>query len=139
MTAIASDVPSCPKCRGVMWDNRVGKRNPRAPDFRCRDRSCDGVIWPPKDGNPAPAAKPALAFDETDAEERAELAKATTPAPNHIGLATAQAVDDYNEILELVLQTTVPRLMKADIGVSPESINATVATILIHKQRSAGR
>jgi hypothetical protein len=44
----ASDEPSCPKCGGRMWDNRVSKRNPRAPDFKCRDRSCDGVIWPPR-------------------------------------------------------------------------------------------
>jgi hypothetical protein len=42
----ASDEPTCPKCGGRMWDNRVTKRNPRAPDFKCRDRSCDGVIWP---------------------------------------------------------------------------------------------
>lgn len=44
----AHDNPGCPKCGGRMWDNRVGKRNPKAPDFKCRDRSCDGVIWPPK-------------------------------------------------------------------------------------------
>jgi hypothetical protein len=43
---------ACPKCEGRMWDNRETKRNPKAPDFKCRDRSCDGVIWPPK---PAPA------------------------------------------------------------------------------------
>jgi hypothetical protein len=43
---IADDVPSCPKCDGRMWDNRIGKRNPKAPDFKCRDRGCDGVIWP---------------------------------------------------------------------------------------------
>jgi hypothetical protein len=42
----ASDEPSCPKCGGRMWDNRATKRNPRAPDFKCRDRACDGVIWP---------------------------------------------------------------------------------------------
>lgn len=29
-----------------MWDNRITKRNPKAPDWKCRDRSCDGVIWP---------------------------------------------------------------------------------------------
>jgi hypothetical protein len=29
-----------------MWDNRLSKRNPKAPDFKCRNRSCDGVIWP---------------------------------------------------------------------------------------------
>ena len=44
----ASDEPSCPKCGGRMWDNRATKRNPRAPDFKCRDRSCDGVVWPPR-------------------------------------------------------------------------------------------
>ena len=46
--------PSCPVCGGRVWDNRATKRNPRAPDFKCRDRSCDGVIWPPKNGVSAP-------------------------------------------------------------------------------------
>src|SRR5947208_1700535 len=40
------DNPSCPKCGGRMWDNRENKHNPKAPDFRCRNRSCDGVLWP---------------------------------------------------------------------------------------------
>jgi hypothetical protein len=31
-----------------MWDNRLSKRNPKAPDYKCRNRSCDGVIWPAK-------------------------------------------------------------------------------------------
>jgi hypothetical protein len=42
----ATDEPSCPKCGGRMWDNRISKRNPKAPDFKCRSRSCDGVVWP---------------------------------------------------------------------------------------------
>jgi hypothetical protein len=44
--------PACPKCSGPMWDNRAGKKNPKAPDFKCKDKGCDGAIWPPK----APAA-----------------------------------------------------------------------------------
>jgi hypothetical protein len=43
---LAGDEPSCPKCGGRMWDNRISKRNPKAPDFKCRSRSCDGVVWP---------------------------------------------------------------------------------------------
>ena len=43
---LASEEPTCPKCGGRMWDNRLSKRNPKAPDFKCRNRSCDGVIWP---------------------------------------------------------------------------------------------
>ncbi len=46
--AATSATPACPKCGGPMWDNRAGKKNPKAPDFKCRDKGCDGVIWPPK-------------------------------------------------------------------------------------------
>jgi hypothetical protein len=28
-----------------MWDNREKKTNPKAPDFKCRDKGCSGVIW----------------------------------------------------------------------------------------------
>jgi len=52
---IASNEQSCPKCGGRMWDNRLTKRNPKAPDYKCRDRSCDGVIWPPKGAKAEPA------------------------------------------------------------------------------------
>ena len=52
---LASDEQSCPKCGGRMWDNRLTKRNPKAPDYKCRDRSCDGVIWPPKPAKNEPA------------------------------------------------------------------------------------
>ncbi|MFI5255865.1 MAG: Rad52/Rad22 family DNA repair protein [Gemmatimonadales bacterium] len=52
---LALDEQSCPNCGGRMWDNRLTKRNPKAPDFKCRDRSCDGVIWPSKGENAEPA------------------------------------------------------------------------------------
>ena len=50
------EVVSCPKCGGRMWDNRLTKRNPRAPDYKCQNRSCDGVIWPPKPATTDPLA-----------------------------------------------------------------------------------
>lgn len=49
-TGMDTNTQECPQCGGRMWDNRLTKRNPKAPDFKCRDRSCDGVIWPPRDG-----------------------------------------------------------------------------------------
>jgi hypothetical protein len=51
VAAGAEQAVSCPKCGSGMWDNRATKRNPKAPDFKCRDRGCDGVIWPPKGGH----------------------------------------------------------------------------------------
>jgi hypothetical protein len=71
----ALDEESCPKCGGRMWDNRLTKRNPRAPDFKCRDRSCDGVIWPPKPGT---EKKPA---GESEISEEKEAATVWAPLP----------------------------------------------------------
>lgn len=52
------DEVACPKCGGKTWDNRVSKKNPKAPDFKCRDKSCDGAVWPPKNGAPVPQQAP---------------------------------------------------------------------------------
>ncbi|WP_148306425.1 hypothetical protein [Gemmatirosa kalamazoonensis] len=73
-TVQPGEAPSCPKCGGAMWDNRESKRNPRAPDFKCRDKACDGVIWPPRDAVPAPAAA-----TDTTYEPRQWPAPAGTP------------------------------------------------------------
>ena len=57
--------PPCPRCGSEMWDNRATKKNPRAPDFKCKAGGCDGVIWPPRDPNAAPViAKPAGTADD---------------------------------------------------------------------------
>jgi hypothetical protein len=63
---LASDEPSCPKCGGRMWDNRLTKRNPKAPDYKCRDRSCDGVIWPPKPTKSEKTEPAKAASEETE-------------------------------------------------------------------------
>ena len=59
-TATEPQAPQCPKCAGSMWDNREGKRNPRAPDYKCKTDGCDGVIWPPRQPG-APSASTAKA------------------------------------------------------------------------------
>jgi hypothetical protein len=57
----SAGMPLCPICGGAMWDDRTSKRNPRAPDFKCRNKprerggpGCEGVIWPARDGSPSP-------------------------------------------------------------------------------------
>jgi hypothetical protein len=42
---LSSVDPSCPTCSGAMWDNREKKSNPKAPDWKCKDKACQGVIW----------------------------------------------------------------------------------------------
>ena len=75
-TAPETETPNCPKCGGAMWDNRASKRNPRAPDFKCRDKGCEGVIWPPRD---AAAAAPVAADPDAPYEARQWPAPAGTP------------------------------------------------------------
>jgi hypothetical protein len=76
-----------------------------------------------------------------DAEEAKEL-RSVTASPIVLipaSLSLEAVVDEYVKVLDLVLATVVPRLVKADIGASPESINATCATILIQRQKASGR
>jgi len=73
---IPAGEPECPKCGGRMWDNRISKRNPKAPDFKCRDRSCDGVIWPPKSEKSLPSERAAA----NDAQRRDEGLAAHVPS-----------------------------------------------------------
>jgi hypothetical protein len=63
-----TEMVSCPKCGGRMWDNRLTKRNPRAPDYKCQNRSCDGVIWP---------AKAAASAANPDAKDEHKLASSS--------------------------------------------------------------
>lgn len=78
--------PACPICGGAMWDDRATRRNPRAPDFKCRNRprerggpGCEGVIWPPRDGSPGQYG----AAKTTSAPGRAPTprSRAATPPP----------------------------------------------------------
>lgn len=136
--AIQTEERPCPKCGGKTWDNRVGKKNPKAPDFKCRDKACDGVIWPPR-GNSAPrqaapdnTPKPvsigktgvALLDEQTESEDK-------TLAELQRGEAWIELRARYMESVSFVLKHVVPELVKADIGASPESVSAMVAQVFI--------
>src|SRR3954468_6607357 len=84
----ATEIPNCPRCQGPMWDNREGKRNPKAPDFKCKDRECDGVIWPPRNGTAtaAPAAAATGAGTRSAATAGASAASAVAPQPTADGM-----------------------------------------------------
>lgn len=43
-------LPSCPVCNGPVWSNiekkRTGEFSAKSPDYKCKDKQCDGAIWP---------------------------------------------------------------------------------------------
>lgn len=55
----------CPKCGGNTYDNRaendarLAKGEKMRPDYKCKDKNCDGCVWRPKEGWGAKAATPA--------------------------------------------------------------------------------
>lgn len=45
MAGNTAPVP-CPKCGGNMWDNLDSKKNPKAPDYACKDKQgCGAGVW----------------------------------------------------------------------------------------------
>jgi len=40
----------CKNCGSDCWDNRENKKNPKSPDYRCKDKKCNSVAWIKKDG-----------------------------------------------------------------------------------------
>ena len=85
----AAGMPACPICGGAMWDDRSSKRNPKAPDFKCRNKpkerggpGCEGVIWPARDGSPSPyGASAPRKSDVGDERSPARGSFADSPPP----------------------------------------------------------
>lgn len=48
----------CPKCGGTdHWDNRENKKNPRGPDFKCKNRNCGEGVWLDSQPQPTQSAR----------------------------------------------------------------------------------
>lgn len=35
----------CPDCSGAMWDNILTKKNPKQPDYVCKNKECGKAVW----------------------------------------------------------------------------------------------
>ena len=123
---------ACPKCGANLWDNRTTKKNPKAPDFKCRIATCDGVHWAPKNGGiyadqagVAPQAPVAAA----PSAPQAYYANASTALPGEFSATVVE--QKYAAELDFVLTQVVPKLEAKDIPIDMAGINAAVATLLI--------
>ena len=124
--------PSCPKCGGRMWDNRQSKRNPRAPDFKCRDRSCDGVLWPGQQRNAIPVPQPArLAVVASD-----ERSNGSTADASPVQLPTLR--QKYLDVTDFVLDSVRPKYEARGLECAPDTVAAIVATLYIAETRRDG-
>lgn len=112
--------PTCPKCAGSMWDNRQDKRNPKAPDFKCKDRSCDGALWPGQHRAAPPIITPPN--KRADARSSRDVNGSPTRKP------TRQV---YLDVTEFVLREVCPIYDEAGVPCSGQTVAAIVATLFI--------
>lgn len=118
----------CPKCGGALWDNRATKTNPKAPDYKCKDKACDGCIWPPRNGA-RPAAAPVAAKQAFTAGPHIPAIDAEHPAQPWERLDKLFNVHDL--CLDHAIAVSAKKLDASEIGSSPESVVAIAATLFI--------
>ena len=60
MATILEPITRCEKCGGPVWDNRQNKKNPKGPDFKCKDTDCAEAFWlgEAKEGKAVPKTAP---------------------------------------------------------------------------------
>ena len=124
------DNPSCPKCNGRMWDNRASKRNPRAPDFKCRNRSCDGVLWPGQHRATIPAIEPPrlIPVSDEDSSPRDDRPTELLPILRR----------KYLDLTSFVLDHVRPIYEEHDLECRPDTVAAIAATLYIAETRRDG-
>ena len=105
-----------------MWDNREKKRNPKAPDFKCKDKNCDGVIWPPKGQRPAngqqstpvPPQRAASGNGNDDRSNRIERQHSQEMALRYFALSANGQVPDTKKLTDMI------SWFQRDVGRSPQ-------------------
>lgn len=84
--------PKCPICSGQMWDNRENKKNSKAPDYKCRNKDCEGCYWPGQ-WPPKIADAKTRAVLARYVEHLADAANLTEKQTENVHIAAALAED----------------------------------------------
>lgn len=123
--------PACPACGGRMWDNRATKQNPKAPDFKCRRRDCDGRVWPGQFKEQAGSPVGGEHVRESAGEQGASSAsppndprRAFAPEPRSLRAC-------YLDLTAFVLREVRPKYDEAGLPCTDATAAAIVATLFI--------
>lgn len=60
MPTIEGPITECPECGAEVWDNRGKKKNPKGPDFKCKQNT-EHAFWLPKQAFPEKVDRPKFA------------------------------------------------------------------------------
>lgn len=110
---------NCPDCGGPMWDNRDNKRNPKQPDFKCKDKDgCGKGVWEQRSEGGNGAAR--------QGGKGSNGASASPRIQRPLGPL-------YNDCLTFAKQAADHHFGKG--GTAPEHVIAMAATLLIQAAR----
>lgn len=125
--------PTCPTCGGKMWDNRAdkaaGRRNAKAPDFKCRNQQCDGRLWPGQHNAAMPLISRPLSVPAGQGTPDADAPGITTNAARR---------RCYLDATEFVLQDVRPKYQERGLTCTDATVAAIVATLFIAACRDGG-
>lgn len=136
----------CPKCGGQMWDEtqsqywgdgktKTGKSKPIA---KCKDRNCDGVQWPPRNGGLSVAQAAAIAAPRSaPASARQEFNH--PPAGSMPFDGDTEKLDRLFQLHDVCLDHAIRqshKLAEAKIGDSPEAVSARAAALMIQASKA---
>ena len=141
----------CEKCGGVgFWDNRADKKNPKAPDFKCKNKACGDGIWLKKGHVWADAdddVQVVTTFKGPATPTKTVATATAVPAPQHVSIAEDCA--EYVKIawtLALSLDKAIAEAREAGEANAAEMLSmlgndlqAATATVSIGRQRRGGR
>ena len=139
--------PACPKCAGRMWDNRASKRNPKAPDFKCRDRSCDGVLWPGQHKAAVPILTPRASLATPDSAHASGAGEPGQGGASPRSAADARGISPrrqalrscYLDVTDFVLAEVRPKYEAARMPCTDATVAAIVATLFIGVCKTHGQ
>jgi len=100
---------NCPKCGGEMWDNTTSKKNPKAPDYKCKDKNCVDEkgfvtgVWIDNEMDKAEAViKNNMAQKPADSDSMYKCNAMNNATQVYINDKTKSLLDLYTEMLEIL-------------------------------------
>ena len=155
-TTYAPDTIRCPRCQSKMFDNRLDKKNPEGPDFRCSQKSCVNEkgyrtgLWErdlkkqsaKSSGTPkreSPEFGGPMPWDEEQAQEEQATVTAIKEGTQVLPVERHERLNAVLQVYGVCFQHAVELAEKvAERGIAPPDVSAMAATLFIQaSQRGA--
>lgn len=121
MAKILGPITECQKCGGPVWDNRANKKNPKGPDYKCKDKNCNEAFW----FDSAPLAKANAPKQQANG----------APKPGGQKWTWQELSTTYERSLKLAEKHMEQLGKRTKIAVTTDNIISAAATIFIAVSR----